>query len=146
MANKGIQHRGDPSTPVPVETLLGWWLDDLAARLEAEKNPDQERILYRRQQSVAILLEYLELIYDREGQDALGEENTIFLPDVSEIEIDDILEFYLPDQYPNPTPWQKDMVRALREFQSWAVDGGWMKAEQSELWDTILKDHPSPAG
>lgn len=81
----------------------------------------------------AILLEYLDAVYDKEEEPILLEDLTLF-------EIDDFLNFFLEDNFEEEAPGLiKRAKTAIRSFEKFIRSKKMLSAEELEEWTEALK-------
>ncbi|HNI99644.1 MAG TPA: hypothetical protein PL169_26520 [Leptospiraceae bacterium] len=81
----------------------------------------------------AILLDYLDAVYDKEEEPILLEDLTLF-------EIDDFLNFFLEDNFEDEAPELiKRSKSVLRSFEKFVKSKKLLSAEELEEWTEVLK-------
>ncbi|MEM7181951.1 MAG: hypothetical protein AAF518_13625 [Spirochaetota bacterium] len=97
-----------------------------AFRLYLQESQDHEAAAI-----ASIILEYLSFLYS-------AEEEPILLEDFSEYEVDDLLEFYLMDNYQDYEKIRGKMRVFLKGFVRFALAKSYLSKEEARDWKNVL--------
>ena len=97
-----------------------------AFRLYLEESQDVEAAPI-----ASIVIEYLSFLY-------ASEDEPILLEDFSEYEVDDLLEFYLMDNYQDHEKIRSKMRVFLKGFLQFALAKSYLSKEEARDWKNVL--------